>query len=199
MILPGTSLISRKIINGVISPTLQSQPCGVDLTLNKIFTWTSGGSVDLNNSLREVAPTRELPFTFPSQTPHANPTLKSSTSLETDAPNSSTLGFIDLPLGSYLVEFRETIDVPLDMMGQIFGRSTLFRSGALVTAGVVDSGYRGTIGALLQIVNPSGLRLYQNARLAQIVFHLMTEPVEGYNGVYQGKADMGRSPEDDGA
>lgn len=33
-----------------------------------------------------------------------------------------------LKSGSYLVEFNETVDVPLDLMGQIFVRSSLFRS-----------------------------------------------------------------------
>lgn len=54
----------------------------------------------------------------------------------------------------------------------------------------MDSGYHGAVGALLQVVNPAGMRLYQNARLAQVVFHQMSEPVEGYKGTYQGTAGM---------
>lgn len=34
-------------------------------------------------------------------------------------------------------------------MGQLFVRSSLFRSGALVSAGVMDAGYQGAIGLLL--------------------------------------------------
>jgi dUTP pyrophosphatase len=104
-----------------------------------------------------------------------------------DPPNS---GSIYLPLGSYLVEFNETVDVPLDLMGQIFVRSSLFRSGALVHAGVIDSGYRGAVGALLQVANPHGLRLWKDARLAQIVFYYMIKKTEGYKGVYQGREVM---------
>jgi dUTP pyrophosphatase len=62
----------------------------------------------------------------------------------------------------------------------------LFRAGALVSAGLMDSGYHGAVGGMLQVVNPHGLRLYRDARLAQIVFHQMSEPVEGYQGQYQG-------------
>lgn len=50
----------------------------------------------------------------------------------------------------------------------------------------MDSGYKGSIGAMLQVVNPHGITLHKNARLAHMVFHQMTETVEGYNGVYQG-------------
>ena len=71
-------------------------------------------------------------------------------------------------------------------MGEIFVRSSLFRSGVTIHAGVMDSGYEGAVGALMQVVNPNGLRLYPAARLAQFVFHQMSEKVEGYNGVYQG-------------
>ncbi|KAJ5249878.1 hypothetical protein N7489_000288 [Penicillium chrysogenum] len=133
MIFPGHSLITRSIIRNVKYPTLQAQPCGVDLTLKH------------------------------------------------------------LAQGSYLVEFNETVSVPLDLMGEVFVRSSLFRSGVTIHAGVMDSGYEGAVGALMQVVNPTGLRLYPAARLAQFVFHQMSEEVKGYNGVYQGMTDL-RSP-----
>jgi dUTP pyrophosphatase len=166
MILPGRSLITRSIIRNVQAP-LQTQPCGVDLTLKRVLKWTSPGVIDLDNKLRQTASTEEL--TFPRS---ASPAL-------------------DLVQGSYLVEFNETVSVPLDSMGQIFVRSSLFRSGVLIHAGVMDSGYEGAVGALLQVVNPAGLRVYPAARLAQLVFHLMSEEVEGYNGTYQGTTSMG--------
>lgn len=40
-------------------------------------------------------------------------------------------------------------------------------------------------------MNPHGIRLYENARVAQIVFHEMGEGVgEGYRGVYQGAGNI---------
>lgn len=59
--------------------------------------------------------------------------------------------------------------------------------GSLVDAGVVDYGYSGTAGALLQLVNPQGLQLWKDARLAQMVFHQMSLTTEGYKGIYQGR------------
>lgn len=169
MILPGRSLITRSIIRNVKYPTLQAQPCGVDLTLKRVLKWTSPGIIDLDNQLRQPASTEEIPF--PSSNENRKP-------------------YLDLAQGSYLVEFNETVSVPLDVMGQIFVRSSLFRSGVTIHAGVMDSGYEGAVGALMQFVNPTGLRLYPAARLAQFVFHQMSEKVEGYNGIYQGMTTL---------
>ncbi|KAE9372457.1 putative dUTP diphosphatase Dut [Stipitochalara longipes BDJ] len=175
MILPGRAVILQNIVRNVRSPPIQTQPCGVDLTLKRILTFTSPGSIDFSNTHRKTANTSAIPFNNPS---------------DPDTPDTPDAGSIVVPLGSYLLEFNEIVDVPLDLMGQIFVRSSLFRSGALVHAGVMDSGYRGAVGALLQVVNPRGLRLTRDARVAQIVFHHMTEMTEGYSGVYQGNEGM---------
>jgi dUTP pyrophosphatase len=37
-------------------------------------------------------------------------------------------------------------------MGEIFVRNTLFRSGVLMSAGVMGSGHIGAVGALMQVV-----------------------------------------------
>ncbi|EGE00293.1 dUTP diphosphatase [Trichophyton tonsurans CBS 112818] len=181
MILPGHALVSRKIINDLVCPSLQVQPCGVDLTLKRVLTWTSAGTVDLDNSHRQPASTTEIPFTK----------IKSISGSQDDDDDDDDEAVIDLPPGSYLVEFNETVSVPLDVMGQLFVRSSLFRSGALLSAGVMDAGYTGAVGAMLQVVNPAGLRVCREARLGQFVFHQMSEPVEGYDGVYQGSTRVG--------
>jgi dUTP pyrophosphatase len=181
MILPGRTLLNQNIVRNLRSPATQSQPCGIDLTLKRILTFTSPGSIDFSNSGRKVAETVPLPF---------RTSIENSQSPLVHEPANPEAQFIDLASGSYLVEFNEIVDVPLDLMGQIFVRSSLVRSGALVSAGVMDSGYRGAVGALLQVVNPHGLRLWKDARMAQIVFHQMNEKTEGYQGVYQGSEGM---------
>ena len=193
MLLPGRSLIP-KIISNVRSTKIQAQPCGVDLTLKRIKTWSSPGCADFDNSLRLNAFTEEIPFTD-----HHEQFSKLSSRFQQAITQDSMMyrnhmerrrESVMLDSGSYLVEFNETVDVPLDLMGQIFVRSSLFRSSALLSAGVMDSGYNGTIGAMLQVVNPLGLLLFRDARLAQMVFHQMSEPVEGYNGIYQGSGSI---------
>ncbi|KAF3035269.1 hypothetical protein E8E11_003541 [Didymella keratinophila] len=163
MILSGRTAISRSIITTLLSATHQTQPCGVDLTLKRFMLWTSPDTIDFNNTDRKTADTSTIRF-----------------------ESSDAGSFLDLTIGSYLVEFNETVDMPLDVMGQVFVRSSPWRSGALVQAGVTDSGYKGAVGAMLQVVNTHGLRLMRDAKLAQMVFHQMSEKVEGYIGVYQG-------------
>jgi dUTP pyrophosphatase len=177
MIIPGRTALSRKAITRLLSPKQQVQPCGVDLTLKRILTWTTSGVIDFTNTRRKTADTAELPFQL----------LPTSTQT---SPHDRSTDFVELPHGSYLVEFNETVEMPLDLMGQIFVRSSLFRSGALVHAGVMDSGYNGVVGAMLQVVNPQGLRLFRDAKVAQMVFHQMSEEVEGYSGVYQGRTSL---------
>ena len=54
----------------------------------------------------------------------------------------------------------------------------------------MDSGYKGVMGTLLQVLNPNGLLLFRNVRLAQMVCYQMSEPVEGYTGVYHGSGSV---------
>ncbi|KAK0649744.1 hypothetical protein B0T16DRAFT_410638 [Cercophora newfieldiana] len=76
-------------------------------------------------------------------------------------------------------------------MGQIFVRSSLWRSGATLTAGVIDAGYDGALGALLDVRNPQGMVVCKDGKLGQVVVHQMEEKVEGYKGVYQGSGEIG--------
>ncbi|KAF8519754.1 deoxyuridine 5'-triphosphate nucleotidohydrolase [Hysterangium stoloniferum] len=158
MLLPGKSIIQRRIIQGLRSSS-QIQPCGIDLSLRRVLQWTNSGIVDFDNMRRKAASTEDLPFS------------------DSDS--------VHLSIGAYLLEFNEKVETPLDVIGQIFVRSSLFRSGATVNAGVMDAGYNGAIGAMLQVSNPHGITLHRDAKLAQIVFHELQEKVEGYSGIYQ--------------
>ncbi|KAL7269603.1 hypothetical protein RUND412_007729 [Rhizina undulata] len=160
---PRQNNLHPRHIPSLRSTSLQTQPCGIDLTLRRILFWTGAGQINFDNTQRLTAPTSELPFI------HDKVTLKP---------------------GSYLVEFKESVKVPLDVVGQIFVRSSLFRSGASIHAGVMDSGYSGVVGALLSVVNPHGLVLCRDARLAQFVVGEMKEKVVGYSGVYQGRKNV---------
>ncbi|GKZ38001.1 hypothetical protein AbraIFM66950_009893 [Aspergillus brasiliensis] len=159
MILSGLKVVNRQLVRNLRGVT-QQQPCGIDLTLRQISEWTSAATVDFDNTKRQAAKTFTLPF-------------------------DSTNHTISLPPGAYLVDFNETVCVPRDCMGSIFVRSSLWRSGVGITAGVVDAGYEGALGALIDVKNPHGVVLYRDAKLAQIVFEGLSEAVEGYNGIYQ--------------
>ncbi|KAH6638877.1 deoxyuridine 5'-triphosphate nucleotidohydrolase [Boeremia exigua] len=188
MIIPGRVAHARNVVKKLLSVEKQAQPCGVDLTLKRIKTWSSAGAIDFDNTHRKTAGTVDMPFRRLSGEPHI-PTSRTS-KLDEQETEAVETDYVDVACGSYLVEFNELVDMPLDLMGQIMVRSSLFRSGALVHAGVMDSGYKGAVGGVLQVVNPYGLRLYKDAKLAQIVFHEMSEPVEGYSGIYQGRTHI---------
>jgi dUTP pyrophosphatase len=72
-------------------------------------------------------------------------------------------------------------------MGRVLTRSSVWRSLAWVEAGVMDSGYEGAVGAALVVANEEGISVSKKARLAQMVFHKLTEPTSGYTGQYQGR------------
>ena len=160
MILSGLEITARQLVRNLRHVAQQQQPCGIDLTLRQLSKWTSAATIDFDNAKRQAAKTASLPFDKISHT-------------------------ITLQQGAYLIDFNETIKVPLNYMAQIFPRSSLWRSGVGISAGVVDAGYEGAMGALMDVKNPNGILLYRNAKLAQIVFEEMGETVEGYSGIYQ--------------
>ncbi|KAK3349505.1 dUTPase-like protein [Lasiosphaeria hispida] len=166
MLLSGASIVERGIIRNLLQAARQVQPCGVDLSLRRVlrFSPSSMPKLDFDNARRERPGTVEIPF----------------------AGAESVV----LEPGAYVVEFNEMVEMPRDCMGQIFARSSLWRSGAFLTAGVVDAGYGGVLGALLDVRHSAGLELFRNAKLGQIVLHQMEGEVEGYNGVYQGLGNM---------
>ncbi|KAK4148522.1 dUTPase-like protein [Chaetomidium leptoderma] len=160
--LSGVSIVQRQIVRKLRSVPHQKQPCGVDLTLSRVYRWTTPATIDFDNTNRRAAKTSELPF-------------------EGDA--------IKLEQGAYLVDFNETVHMPRDCMGSLFGRSTLWRSGVTVEAGVVDAGYEGPLGAVIDVKNPAGVLLHKGAKLAQMVAHPLQEEVQGYDGIYQASAN----------
>lgn len=89
------------------------------------------------------------------------------------------------------MRFNESIKVPLNCLAQVYPRSSLWRSGVGVSAWVVDAGYEGVLGALMDVRNPYGVILYRNAKLAQVVFAEVGEAVDGYCGIYQGSRSIG--------
>ncbi|KAI0907563.1 dUTPase-like protein [Ustulina deusta] len=168
MILSGLQIITRQLVRNLRRASQQQQSCGVDLTLSQVSQWTSAATIDFDNTNRRGAKTLSLPFDETSHT-------------------------ITLQPGAYLVDFNETVQIPRNCIGSLFPRSSLWRSGVGIVAGVVDAGYEGAMGALMEVKNPHGIVLYKHAKIAQIVFEEMGEEVEGYNGIYQSsKSSAGR-------
>jgi dUTP pyrophosphatase len=160
MILSGLEIVTRQLVRNLRHITQQQQPCGIDLTLRQVSKWTSAATVDFDNTKRQAAQISSLTYDNTSHT-------------------------ITLSPGAYLIDFNETVQVPRNCMASVFPRSSLWRSGVGISAGVVDPGYEGAMGALLEVNNPNGVVFYENAKVAQMVFEEMGEEVEAYSGIYQ--------------
>ena len=158
MILSGLEIVTRQLVRNLRHVAQQQQPCGVNFTLRLVSDWTSAATIDFDNTKRQAAKISSLPFDNTSHT-------------------------ITLQPGAYLIYFNETVQIPRNCMASVFPRSSLWRSGVSIDAGVVDAGYEGAMGALMEVKNPKGIVLYRNAKLAQIVFEEMGEMVEGYGGI----------------
>lgn len=148
----------RDNLEGLIDEEIQSQPAGTDLTVGKVERFTGAGRIDFDNTSREIAPGENV----------------SGEKLEGGE--------------AYRVTYNEKISVPKNAIGLVFPRSTLMRNGCHLVTAVWDPGYEGRGQGLLQVMNPAGIVLEENARVAQMVFFRLDEAArEGYSGTYQGE------------
>ncbi|MFH1399515.1 MAG: hypothetical protein ABIG95_05380 [Candidatus Woesearchaeota archaeon] len=90
--------------------------------------------------------------------------------------------------GEYLLtESIEKINLPFTMFGIIKPRSTLFRSGVVLRAGVIDPGYSGQLHPLLHNVSNCPMTIELGARYINIFFHKVEGEIHSaYRGQWQG-------------
>lgn len=82
--------------------------------------------------------------------------------------------------GFVLARTRETIALSNDLFGKVEGRSSVGRLGLIVeTAGVIDSGFRGTITLELFNCLPHPLLVHAGTRICQIVVSRVHGDTEG--------------------
>lgn len=82
--------------------------------------------------------------------------------------------------GFYNFLLNEVVNLPLDVAGLAFARSTLFRCGASLASGVWDPGFHGQGRLGVHVVNPSGLDVEENTTFAQLVFFQLDERTDGF-------------------
>ena len=145
-------------IEDLVNGEIQDQPAGTDLTVGRIEKFADSGRIDFDNSSRKIAQGEEV------------------------SPGKLDGG------EAYRVTYNEKISVPPDAIGLVFPRSSVMRNGCHLVTAVWDPGYEGRGQGLLQVLNPAGVVLKENARVAQIIFIEMDQEVEeGYRGEYQGE------------
>ncbi len=145
----------------------QLTPNGFDLTAAKIYEFFGPGAVDFSNKERRLPECREL--------------------LPQKESQADEFGWWSLAQGVYKVVANEMVKLPLDLIGVAYPRSSLLRMGAFIQTGVWDAGFEGKSEFVLVVQNSRGMKLKQNARVAQLLFTRITETENGYNGIYQKK------------
>ncbi len=153
---------ARILVESMIDPKMQTQMCGIELTLLSIEVFQSSGSLAFENIERKLPETAKIDF--------------------------DETGWATLEAGAYLVTFNEIVNIPRDVAALARARSSLLRCGATLETALWDPGYRGRSQSLLVVHNPHGLRLKKNARLMQLVFLRLEKDAEKvYDGRYQGE------------
>ena len=177
MQLTGKSIIKTGIISNIENPEKQQQQQGVDLTLKSIYPLITGGYIGVENKDNSISKTSEHPIT------------------PTKSAKNDKLVY-HLKPGYYEVYFNESCNVPIDATLHLKTRSTLVRSGAHISAGQYDAGFKAdSIGGFLNVINPQGISIEHNARICQaIVFRSERVEEEDLYGSgkmqsqYQGKS-----------
>ena len=90
----------------------------------------------------------------------------------------------------------EWVELPVDLVARLEGKSSLGRLGLLIhsTAGYVDPGWRGNLTLELSNVANLPIALYYGMRIGQISFFRMSSPVERpYGSAELGSKYQGQS------
>ena len=97
---------------------------------------------------------------------------------------------LDLYPGQFaLASSLEHFTVPGDLIGFVHDKSSLARLGLFLGMGVVESGWRGHLTIEIKNQGYRPIHLLAGQPISQIVFHLVANPTQGYDGRYQDQAD----------
>ncbi len=89
------------------------------------------------------------------------------------------------PNSAYVMKTVEKVNIPQNLLGLIFPRSTLYRSGIVLRAGVADPGYKGELSFGLFNFGKT-FELEMGSRVAHILFFEVRGKTKSYRGQWQG-------------
>ena len=94
--------------------------------------------------------------------------------------------FIFEPGKYYLIKTMEKVNLPVNLSGVIFPRTTMFRSGLGLFNGVVQPGYCGELTFGVCNLGKSNIKISFGARVVHITFHEVFGEGNQYRGQWQG-------------
>jgi deoxycytidine triphosphate deaminase len=171
-LLSGEQIARNGFVKGIVNAEKQVQPHGIDLRIKEIYS--------------------------PVSTPIREP-IKDEDYVALTHYNGEYI----LRKGYYLVRIAETINLkPIETykvgkrteavkdaiypIGFVRGRSSLLRRGVTIDSSSWECGYEGS-GVLGMIVHVKEFRIQKGDRFAQMLVQTGNEPVDEYDGQYQGE------------
>jgi len=172
------------LVQNMIDPERQIQPCGVDLTLDYVEEpqrpTVFPTVIDFTNEKRKIAPMKRC-----------NVFTEDIYEIDDGSGIKMTLStpiqdyWYELQQGQYVFHTREKINCPQGISGFMLLRSTLCRGGNTCTSALIDPGYFGHL-TLTVNVGMAPLTIKRGGRFAQVIFfRLDSDAGSTYNGVYK--------------
>ncbi len=153
------------LVKNFIDLKRQLTPHGFDLTAGKIFKFLERGRIDFSNSQRLIPQAEEI--------------------LPVREKEADKFGWWILQRGAYKVRTNEILNIPKNILGIAFPRSSLLRMGVFIQNAIWDAGFSGKGEFILVVENPYGVCIKENARLVQIIFCKVKKSKE-YQGIFKG-------------
>lgn len=90
------------------------------------------------------------------------------------------------PGESYLVTTLEKINLPQNLTANIWMRSTLYRSGMMMSGGNIAPGYQGQLSFLFYNAGKAKMEIELGARIVHVIFWQVGGRTNIYRGQWQG-------------
>lgn len=100
-------------------------------------------------------------------------------------PNK-TQSIMILPGESYLVTTREKVNMPANLTANMWLRSTLYRSGLILSGGNIAPGYCGELSFFLFNAGKAEMQIELGARIVHIMFFEVAGETAEYRGQWNG-------------
>jgi deoxycytidine triphosphate deaminase len=165
-----------KLVEGLCDrETNNPEGAGFDLRLGEIYELEGDGFLGVEER----------------KTPEAKLVAKASPNC---AGGSEVSGVIDETEDSftfepgkyYLIKTMEKVNLPTNISGIIFPRTTMFRSGLGLFNGIVQPGYKGELTFGVCNLGKSNIKVSFGARVVHITFHEVLGEGNQYRGQWQG-------------
>lgn len=162
----------QKLVEGLCDRELTNpEGCGFDLCLGKVHKISGRGLMGLTE--RDSA--------------------KSQTVLEYQDGKKQSI--LMQPGESYLVTTREKVNLPQNLTANLWLRSTLYRSGIILSGGNVAPGYCGELSFLFYNAGQAEMEIELGARIVHIMFFEVSGQTNEYRGQWKGGRVSTSKPE----